>query len=447
MKLLKNLACGARLAFFRRISPECFDVTAGQVIALFAVDFALAASIDLIRAGSAVEFNIWGVYHYTFSMALFVLSAWLVSLGVRRPAALAEYSVAALAALPYTTLTMVALEAWLRWMPDQAGALYYYAWYVVLLWIAVIMVRAVRVAGAIHWPRQIALGLVAIAVSIAPLFWLPQQEILQQAYQAPPRPRIDVEKTFYAQPSMLADAFDGLAKQRPGVVDLYFIGFAGYAPQDVFLKETNYVRALFDRRFDTHERSLVLSNNSKTTGRYPIASASNLARALQHVGTVMDPDEDVLFLFLTSHGDVDLLAVDFWPLDLNDLGAYALRDMLKTSKAKWKVIVISACHSGSFIDKLKDETTLIMTAARSDRKSFGCSAESDFTYFSKALFDGALGKGATIRAAFDIAKAQVQERERREKLEPSLPQIYSTPAIESKLNALQQRLAEQTTNR
>lgn len=444
MTLLQNLACGARLAFFRPVSLACFHISVTQAVALIAVDFTLSAAIDTLRSGWPPEFSIWGLYYYTFSLLLFLLSAWLVSLGIRRGGVFAEYSVVALSALPFTTLLGLALEAAWRWPPDQVGQFYYYAWYAVLLWAAVIIVRAVGVVGGMRWPRTIALGTLAIAVSIVPLFWLPQQEMLQQAYRAPAQPQIDVEKTFYAQPDLLADAFERLAPQRPGVVDLYFVGFASYAAQDVFLKETSYVRALFDRRFDTHERSLMLSNNAKTVGRHPIASVTNLSRVLQQVGTVMDPEEDMLFVFLTSHGDVDLLAADFWPLDLNDLGAYALRDMLIASKAKWKVIVISACHSGSFIDKLKDQTTLIMTAARSDRKSFGCSAESDFTYFSKALFDGALAKGANMRQAFDIAKAQIEQRERDEKLEPSLPQIYSTPEIEAKLNEFEQGLVRRT---
>ena len=54
------------------------------------------------------------------------------------------------------------------------------------------------------------------------------------------------------------------------------------------------------------------------------------------------------------------------------------------------VIVISACYSGGFIDALKDERTLVMTAARADRTSFGCSDDSDFTYFGRALFAEAL---------------------------------------------------------
>ena len=39
-----------------------------------------------------------------------------------------------------------------------------------------------------------------------------------------------------------------LRGNQPGVVDLYFVGFAGTADQDVFLKEVRSVTELFDRR-------------------------------------------------------------------------------------------------------------------------------------------------------------------------------------------------------
>lgn len=239
MKLLKNLACGARLAFFRPVSLACFQISATQTVALIAVDFALSIAIDVMRSGWLPEFSIWGLYYYAFSLLLFLFSAWLVSLGIRRGTAFAEYSVVALSALPFPTLVGLTLEAVSRWTLHQAEQLYYYAWYALLLWAAIIIVRAVAVAGATRWLHTIAFGTIAIAVSMLPLLWLPQQEILQQAYRAPPQPQIDVEKTFYAQPALLADAFQRLAPQRPGVIDLYFIGFAGYAAQDVFLKESN----------------------------------------------------------------------------------------------------------------------------------------------------------------------------------------------------------------
>ncbi|MEM9684949.1 MAG: hypothetical protein AAF942_16880, partial [Pseudomonadota bacterium] len=71
-------------------------------------------------------------------------------------------------------------------------------------------------------------------------------------------PRINVEKTYYSQFRLLREATRGMAKQRPGVPDLFFVGFAGDAKQDVFLREMNSVRSLFDDRFDTRSRSIAL---------------------------------------------------------------------------------------------------------------------------------------------------------------------------------------------
>lgn len=60
MKSLQNLACGARLTFFRPVSLACFHISATQAIALIAVDLALSAAVDVLRSGWPPEFSIWG---------------------------------------------------------------------------------------------------------------------------------------------------------------------------------------------------------------------------------------------------------------------------------------------------------------------------------------------------------------------------------------------------
>ena len=52
-----------------------------------------------------------------------------------------------------------------------------------------------------------------------------------------------------------------------------------------------------------------------------------------------------------------------------------------------------------------------MTAAQSDRTSFGCGHQSDATYFGEALFGEGLAKSDSLLAAFEIAKQRVAERE------------------------------------
>jgi len=178
-----------------------------------------------------------------------------------------------------------------------------------------------------------------------------------------------------------------------------------------------------------------------TVGTMPLASTHNLLAALDQVALRMDKDEDVLFLFLTSHGTPGVLAVSFDPLQLNDLTVRSLRSMLDRSGIKWRVIVISACYSGSFIEPLKNET-MIVTAARHDRASFGCANENEFTYFGRAYFDQALRKTYSFTSAFETARTTVGKWEKDEDLKPSLPQIYIGPAIRPKLAEVEERLRD-----
>lgn len=255
--------------------------------------------------------------------------------------------------------------------------------------------------------------------------------------------QINVEHVYYGQYQLMRKGLDGLKKQRPGTTDLYFIGFAGDASQDVFLKEVRSVGRLFDERFDTKDRSLLLINNPATVYDVALANGNNLWYALDEIKNIMDPNEDMLFLFLTSHGSKGLLSVSFWPLGLNNLTAKELREMLDEAGIKWRVIVVSACYSGSFIEDLHTDHTLIVTAAASDRKSFGCSNENDFTYFSQAYFDEALRNTFSFPDAFDEAARSIARREQSEGLIASQPQIDIGAAMRPKLEEIRKRLAQQ----
>ena len=90
------------------------------------------------------------------------------------------------------------------------------------------------------------------------------------------------------------------------------------------------------------------------------------------LGRLMDRDRNTLFLFLTSHGDRGELAVQLAQVALPQLKPVQLKQMLDRSGIRNRVVVISACHSGSFIPVVADARTLVITAARGDRSSFGC---------------------------------------------------------------------------
>ena len=99
--------------------------------------------------------------------------------------------------------------------------------------------------------------------------------------------------------------------------------------------------------------------------------------------------------------------------------------------------MISACHAGRFIDALKDDGTIILTAAAADRTSFGCSDESELTYFGEAFYKDSLPSAASLRDAFMQARAMIGTREQAEGLEASDPQAHFGKALMARLEALE----------
>ncbi len=252
----------------------------------------------------------------------------------------------------------------------------------------------------------------------------------------------DAEKLMYDQSARLDAALANLLPQTPGRVDLYVLAFAGDAQEDVFRNEAEYVARLFPQRFGTAGRTLVLENNIASIDTRPLATWTNLHRALDAIAKTMDPAEDILLLYLTSHGSEDhQFLVDLDPLPLNQIQPIDLADALKTSpRLRWKVIVVNACYSGGFLDALRDDSTMVMTSARADRTSFGCGVDSDITYFGKAFLAEALNGTTSFRDAFEHARQSIAQWETDDGEEHSEPQLATSAAIEAKLAAWQRGL-------
>jgi hypothetical protein len=223
---------------------------------------------------------------------------------------------------------------------------------------------------------------------------------------------------------------------QPGV-QAYFVGFAGVGEERVFAEEIDLAARQFDARFALADRSLRLVNDQRDLERYPLASAGAMNYALQALGRVMDED-DVLFLALSSHGWKDAtISISNAGMSPDTLGARELADMLHESGIRWRVIVVSACYSGSFVKPLADNHTIVITAASKSRPSFGCGADRDLTYFGEAFYRDALPGAASLRAAFDAARLGITAREKAEGQRPSHPQGYFGPLMETKLGDME----------
>lgn len=270
---------------------------------------------------------------------------------------------------------------------------------------------------------------------VEPALWSPSEE--SQTEYAEEGDWAAVEPILFEQAARI-DAEVAELKRPAGDTPVgFFVGFAGYGEQKVFAEEIEFAAQRFAERYGTAHRTLLLVNDRRSLETYPLASGTALSYALKGVASKMDIERDILFLALSSHGSADpLLSVTNGQLPLQDLSGEALAQALSDSGIKWKVIVISACHAGAFIEPLQDEHTILLTAAAADRSSFGCADDRDLTYFGEAFYRDALPGATSLRDAFDKAKSLIAEREKEEGVEASLPQAYFGEQMEKQLAIL-----------
>ncbi|QUE75360.1 C13 family peptidase [Stutzerimonas stutzeri] len=229
------------------------------------------------------------------------------------------------------------------------------------------------------------------------------------------------------QGPLLADMLEAVPAST-AAAELYSLTVAGDGRQSVFMREVDYVDALLAERFAARGQITLVNHRDQLTER-PLATRETIARAVRTLAE-RSGAEDLIFIYLTSHGSADHQLVLAQPrMALEDLPATDLATLLQPLAERDKVVVISACYSGGFIEPLKSPNTLVITAARADRVSFGCSEESDFTYFGRALFAEALQQTRDIVQAFTLAQARVAEREQADHYQASEPQIWAPQQV------------------
>ena len=233
---------------------------------------------------------------------------------------------------------------------------------------------------------------------------------------------VDVEALYAAQDRLMGSQVAALAPQNPGVPEVFALALGGTAEQSVFLSEVEKVSAILDAQYGSGGRTLRLANSHDHPTHYPLANRANLARALREIGARQGP-EDVAFLFLASHGAEEVFSLNFPEAGTTDLTAGDFARMLRDSGIGPAVIVVSACHSGSFIDDIAAPDRLVIAAARGDRTSFGCRDGAEWTEFGESFFDLGLRTDRDPRRAFALALEDVARKERADGLVQSLPQI------------------------
>jgi len=429
LSLYRNLLAGARLALFMRVRAFDYRVSPLDYTCLLAFNFAMWVGAAALRAGLQGEFDSAALPIYLASVPVVLGTAMLVALAFGAREKLLLVATALTASDPVFEVGALAVP-WLAGLSDFPRA----AILILLAWMWLISVRAVIVCMGTQRPHVLKGALAVTAMLAITFFLFPRTDVWQLPPEEEEPAALADERVFHLQGQLIERALAGIARGREGVPELYFVGFAPDASQDVFVNEMRYVRRLFDERFGTAGRSIALVNSQDALEEFPIASVTNLARALGRAAQAMNADEDTLFLFLSAHGYPDhrLSAVQP-PLELAPLTPTALARMLHEAGIKWRVIVVSACYSGGFIEPLRDDNTIVITASSAERTSFGCEPGRDFTYFGQAYFRDALANTRSFTQAFELAKAEVARQEATEALEASQPQMWVGPAMAERL--------------
>lgn len=426
-----NLASGFSLAMPIRMRHLRLEATLGQLIALLTLYSLIAAAADFLSIGVGAEYSPWGVVSIAAWSFIWLASLALVLAIDRGAACFLRVAVAMAGVLITQLLAWVALEhlaAYLR--VDAYEAYLEWIWYAFLAWETAVFARVLL---TVYDARIVPAAVYTVAyagIAYASLSMLPSTPLFVEPWQPSQRETFDVEKAYYSQPKLLGQSLYALSPQRPDTVDVYFIGFAAYAHQDVFQREIEQATVIFEQQFDAIGRTVTLINNARTLNSVPLANGHNLDTAVRGIAERIDREQDILAIFLSSHGDEDAtIAVQFGGFRFNDISARDVREILDRHAIKWRIVIVSACFSGSFIETLNSPETLIITAAAADRSSFGCSHDNEWTYFGEAYFGHALKKTASFVDAFALATRRISKRESTERKEPSLPQMSLGPSI------------------
>ena len=236
-----------------------------------------------------------------------------------------------------------------------------------------------------------------------------------------------------------------LAPQRKGVVDAYVVSVALDSDGN-FSREAREAGQVLARRYDAAGRTITLAGPDGKGGiDLPRGSPAHLALVLARIAEIMDKREDVLVLYSTSHGARIGVVYNDGDNGFGIISPVRLAAMLDGLGIKRRLVIVSACYSGSFVPALSDDDSAVLTASVGDRTSFGCQADSDWTFFGDALINHALRKAQPLDVAASEAARLVSEWEAKGNLTPSLPQSFIGDRAKQWLAALDKRTPKAAT--
>jgi hypothetical protein len=445
-----------RAAIWRRtFDPPLVGLT--SLLAFAVLLAATRAGLQLVEAGAWQAFNPYGLNAVIAWIALeLAIAALFVRPAARTTALAAMFVLSVIADIAMTTISIgapvMAQAAGQTALLNNAvvsGAIYtlLFVWWVGAM--TAIVGSLEQQSGWRLVGRIAGLWLALFAANVAmphtPVFVPPDfdprnanwWETVYAAHRAEGKPRTaftagqvaQIEKT---QPRLLQEQVAHLPPSHPGDTGIYTLAIAGWADQDVFIKELDGALEAIGTVLPIKGRTVRLINRRDTINTVPLANASNFTAAVHAVANVMDKNNDVLLLVMTSHGGQTGFALQL-PGGVTELTPHQVATALDGEGIKNRVVIVSACYAGIFVPPLANDNTIVITAADAQHTSFGCAPERDWTYFGDAFFHQSLHPGADFENAFGHARVLIHGWEMMDHATPSNPQGVFGRALVAKL--------------
>lgn len=296
------------------------------------------------------------------------------------------------------------------------------------------VIAAVRlVVASSGWSRtaeMVRVGLATALILAASLAWRQGESALiryaAERKGTPRPPEIDAEQLWTTQPALLSAALARLPERAAAAPRTYVVGVAAGGMQRIFGREVAKAGDVLRERFGSASDVAILSNSTDDLSRLPMANRINLTAVLGEIGRRAHPQRDLVVLYLASHGSREGELSTGLPdyTRLQPITARILADALRNARIGRRMVVVSACYSGSWIKPLASPDAILLTASAAERNSFGCDDQRDTTVFGEAFIRRMGEHGTSLQGAFASVRADVNEEEAKSGEARSLPQSY-----------------------
>jgi hypothetical protein len=207
---------------------------------------------------------------------------------------------------------------------------------------------------------------------------------------------------------------------------IFYTGFALWGGEKWALGDAIKLGSAFKKFYDNRTFfKFIFSNNEVDflPDKYPTVFEDVVAQHFEYL-QVNSRDDDLIIIGLYSHGLEEKLIIRLGKGKTHAVTPTALKKFLDPISKKNVLLIISACHAGSFIPYLISDNIAIAVAAAADKQSNGCSPLHSQTFYGKNLSEvlnsSSATNGDSIFKVMEEAASQIAEKEKwKPKSEPS----------------------------